>query len=218
MRGGVDPRELAGSRAVVYRVLASSLLTPTDERLSRLATAAPELRSMTEPLRGMAFHGAWTAFLDRLSMLTPEEAELVQRDHTTLFVSGARGSCPPYESAHLGPDVDVGLVAAAVDTAYRTAGFVVDAEGEAPDHAAVELDFLSALCSREARAKDPRQGERWRALQRSFLGAHPLRWFPALSEAVHRTRPGSVLAETVEVACRFTEHDLALLEALSANG
>jgi TorA maturation chaperone TorD len=211
-----EERELAELRAAAYRVLASALLPPTPERLATLVAAAPELVALLEPLRGMAFHPALRALLERLAGLSAEEAEEHRRTYATLFVSGRRGSPPPYESAHLGPDTDVAMAAAAVDAAYRSAGFVLDAEGEAPDHVAVELDFLSALCAREAEAPAPAEAERLRRLQRAFLLAHPLRWLPRFAEAVAAQAPGTLLAQTVEVALRYVEHDAALLESLPA--
>lgn len=215
----MSPREptLAELRGAVYRVLASALLPPTPERLETLVEAAPELLELLEPLEGMAFHPALRALLERLAALGPEESEAHRRAHATLFVSGRRGSPPPYESAHLGPDADAATVVAAVDAAYRSAGFLVDADGEAPDHVAVELDFLSALCAREAEAEEAgREAERLRRLQRAFLLAHPLRWLPAFAEAVADAAPGSLLAQTVEVALRYAEHDAVLLEAVRA--
>ncbi len=214
-----EPPNLAELRAVVYRVLASALLPPTPERLGTLVEAAPELLTLTEPLRPMAFYAAFEALLERLATLPEEEAERAGERYATLFLSGSRDAPPPYESAHLGPDADVAMVAASVDAAYRAAGFLVDADGEAPDHVAVELDFLSALCAREAEAEERgavTEADAHRRAERSFLLAHPLRWLPAFAEAVGRAAPGSLLAETVEVARRFAEHDVALLEAVRA--
>lgn len=210
---------LAELRGAVYRVLASALLPPTPHRLATLVGAAPELLELLQPLEGMAFHPALRALLERLADLGPEEAEEHSRTHATLFVSGRRGSPPPYESAHLGPDADVATAVAAVDAAYRSAGFVVDADGEAPDHVAVELDFLSALCAREAEAEEAgreAEAERLRRLQRAFLLAHPLRWLPGFAEAVAEAAPGSLLAQSLEVALRYAEHDAVLLEAVRA--
>lgn len=217
----MSPREptLAELRGAVYRVLASALLPPTSERLATLVEAAPEVLGLLQPLEGMAFHPALRALLERLAALSPEEAEEHRRTHATLFVSGRRGSPPPYESAHLGPDIDVATAVAAVDAAYRSAGFVVDADGEAPDHVAVELDFLSALCARETEAEAEgreAEAERLRRLQCAFLLAHPPRFLPGFAEAAAEAAPGSLLAQTVEVTLRYAEHDAALLEAVRA--
>lgn len=209
---------LAELRGAVYRTLASALLPPTPERFGTVVAAAPELVALFEPLRGMAFHPELQSFLQRLTAVTPAEAEEHRRTYATLFVSGRRGSPTPYESAYLGSEPGGAMVAAAVDAAYRSAGFVVDAEGEAPDHIAVELDFLAALCAREAEAEDraPTEDERLRELQRAFLLTHLLRWLPSFAAAVAAAAPGSLLAQTVELALRYAEHDAVLLESLPA--
>ena len=203
---------------MVYRVLASALLSPEQERLERLVLAAPEFRARSEPLRGTAPFAGWIALLERLAATSDEDARRMGEDHTTLFVSGAKGSCPPYESSHSGPDADVGMIAASVDTAYRASGFVLDADGEAPDHVAVELDFLSALCVREAEATTTTEAEDWRRRQHAFLSSHLLRWLPALVEAVRDARPDGFYADATRVALRFAEHDIGVIEALRNDG
>ena len=140
----------------------------------------------------------------------------MREDHTTLFVSGAKGSCPPYASANSGPDADVGMIAASVDAAYRASGFVLDADGEAPDHVAVELDFLSALCAREAEAATAPEAEDRRQRQYAFLASHLLRWLPAFAGAVRSARPDGFYADATLVALRFAQHDLAVIEALQS--
>ncbi len=217
----MSPREptLAELRGAAYRVLASALLPPTPERLGTLVEAAPKVLELLEPLEGLAPHPALRGLLERLALLSPEEAEAHRETYATLWVSGRRGSPPPYASAHLRPGADAPMAAARVDAAYRAAGFVLDADGEAPDHVAVELDFLAALCRREAEAEGSgraAEAEALRARERAFLLEHLLPWLPSLEAALDAAAPGSLLAETVAVARRFAEHDRVLLEAVRA--
>ena len=62
----------------------------------------------------------------------------------------------------------------AVQTQYRLAG--LDISGERPDHAAVELEFLSFLATREE--EDAGQAQKWRAARQRFLTEHAGRWLP----------------------------------------
>ncbi|GIV00076.1 MAG: hypothetical protein KatS3mg014_1691 [Actinomycetota bacterium] len=213
------PSGLAAPRAAVYRVLASALLPPTEERVATLVAAAPEIVARIRPLRPMAFYPQTEALLRRLASLSEDEIERLRETYATLFLSGARGAPAPYGSAYLSPQ-PAPMVAAAVDAAYRAAGFVVDADGEAPDHVAIELDFLAALCLREAEAEEAGREAEAAELRRregAFLREHLLPWLPAFEAAIARAAPGSLLAETVAVARRFAEHDVALLEALRAD-
>lgn len=203
---------------MVYRVLASALLNPEPERLARLVLSAPEIRARSEPFRGTPPFAEWTDLLVRLAATSDEDARLMGEDHATLFVSGAKGSCPPYESSHSGPDADVGMITAGVDAAYRASGFVLDADGEAPDHVAVELDFLSALCAREAEAATTAEAEDSRRREHAFLASHLLRWLPSLVEAVRDARPDSFYADATRAALRFAEHDVGVIEALRNDG
>jgi TorA maturation chaperone TorD len=62
----------------------------------------------------------------------------------------------------------------AVQAQYRLVG--LDISGERPDHAAVELEFLSFLAMREE--EDAGQAQKWRAARQRFLTEHAGRWLP----------------------------------------
>jgi ferredoxin len=66
----------------------------------------------------------------------------------------------------------------AVQAQYRLAGLEV--AGERPDHAAVELEFLSFLAKREE--EDAGQGQKWRVARQRFLTEHAGRWLPEVGQ------------------------------------
>jgi TorA maturation chaperone TorD len=211
--------DVARLRAVTYRALSATFLYPEDDRLEELAVATPELRTAAERVWGRSLVPGWTAVLDRLELLTHEAAEDLRIEYTTLFLAGARGrSCPPYESFHIGAGPsDAGIAAAAVEAVYGAAGVAVGgaAEGELPDHIAVELDFLSYLCGQEADASDPERAAAWRLRQETFLSDHLLRWLPAFERALAAVMPDGFYREAARAAREVTEHDSLLVQALS---
>lgn len=101
---------------------------------------------------------------------------------------------------------------------YQEAGFDLSslpaagrlAAGESPDHAGLELAFLSALSQAEAdalQAGSPAAG-RFRQLQREFMDRHLLPWLPAFVQAVCQQRSAfySVLAQmTLELVCEHRQ-------------
>ena len=54
----------------------------------------------------------------------------------------------------------------------------------APDHLAVELEFLHALAYGESQAKQPDEALSYQRAQLDFLARHPLTWIPGLVRKV----------------------------------
>lgn len=205
-------------RRTVYRVLAALFLFPDRKRLATVAAAAPEVRRRTEPLRNLAFFPSWDVLVGKLEELSDGDVERLQEEYTALFVSGAHGrSCPPYESAYAGgPGLESGLIGADVEAVYASVGMGVVATGELPDHLAVELEFLSFLCGKEASNADPRGEDAWRACQHAFLSEHLLRWLPRFVAGLRAVEPDGLYRGVAEAALEFAGHDRVLVEALTS--
>jgi TorA maturation chaperone TorD/Pyruvate/2-oxoacid:ferredoxin oxidoreductase delta subunit len=90
-----------------------------------------------------------------------------------LFAGHGRPSILLYESWHVDGRFPTPTTFA-VQAQYRQAG--LELSGELPDHAAVELEFLSFLAGREE--EDADQAQKWRAARRRFLKEHAGRWLP----------------------------------------
>lgn len=90
-----------------------------------------------------------------------------------LFAGPGRPAILLYESWHVDGRFPTSTTFA-VKAQYRRAGLEIS--GELPDHAAVELEFLSYLARREE--EDAGQARKWRADRYRFLREHAGRWLP----------------------------------------
>ena len=90
-----------------------------------------------------------------------------------LFAGQGRPAILLYESWHVDGRFPTPTTFA-VQAQYRRAG--LELSGELPDHAAVELEFLSFLARREE--EDAGQAQKWRAARHRFLKEHAGRWLP----------------------------------------
>lgn len=216
---------LARLRQAAYRLLAAALLYPDRARLETVAAVAGALRAEGEALAAFAFFGQWRALLDALEGAAGRVAALGETYVRLFLVNLDRTPCLPYESAYVdAAGAGGGLVAARLSEAYAAAGLSLSqAGGEPADHAAVELEFMSCLCDREARAWEAKRlAEGLEVLRRqvAFLEAHPGRWFPTFSQTVARADgsgfagSGGFYAAVVEAAAAFVSHDLDLQGAL----
>jgi TorA maturation chaperone TorD len=211
-------REPAASRVVIYRVLSSMFLDPTDERLRVLVSAVPELRRRTRPVRGLAFFGSWDVFLSRLEALTDDDLERLRQEHTRLFVSGVETtSSRPFASAHLELEAhQLGSEGSRAQADYAEAGLSPAFGSGPPDHISVELDFLAWLCRREAEASDEGEAAGWRERQHRFATRRMMGWLPSFARGLEEHAPQGLLAVAGRVAAAFVEHDVGLLDAMGA--
>ncbi|MBI3969833.1 MAG: molecular chaperone TorD family protein, partial [Chloroflexi bacterium] len=172
--------ELAWLRRGAYRLFASVFLYPEAQRLTELPQAAAEFRQYDSLLARLAFFAPWRRLLEALAELAATAAggrEELESEYVRLFVVGSRNvRCPLYESYYLEPGGQIsGLVEAQLEREYLAGGVVVGRGlGEAPDHLAVELEFMAHLCNQEADAWEEaaagrisiRPYSRWRSPER----------------------------------------------------
>lgn len=133
---------------------------PLFEFSSCLASSSAAARRATRALAGIAAEG-WRTRRAR---------------YTALFYGPHSPRIWLYESASLGGSL-LGRECFALDRLYRAAGLET-AGAELPDHASVELSFLSHLAERQVTEVE-RAGE-WRQLERAFIRKHAGRWLPEL--------------------------------------
>jgi TorA maturation chaperone TorD len=111
----------------------------------------------------------------------------LSRDHAALFLGPFELVAAPYGSVYLDEGRRVmGDSTMEVARIYRQEGVAIDV-GEPPDHIAIELEFLSFLALKEARAAaDGMTGEaeRCRRLQDRFLAGLLKPWVPAFCTAI----------------------------------
>ncbi|MCP4426391.1 MAG: 4Fe-4S dicluster domain-containing protein [Chloroflexi bacterium] len=98
-----------------------------------------------------------------------------------LFVGNGRPPIMLYESWHVDGRFP-SPTTFAVQAVYRHSGLNLAGEliSELPDHAAVELEYLSFLTEREE--EDAGQAQEWRSARRRFLKEHANRWLPQVAQ------------------------------------
>jgi TorA maturation chaperone TorD len=115
------------------------------------------------------------------------DQEQLSRDHAALFVGPFELLAAPYGSVYLEKGRRVmGDSTIEVARFYRQEGLEVDVS-EPPDHIAIELEFLSFLAKKEARAAADgldEEAEHYRLVQTRFLEGYLQPWLPVFCQAV----------------------------------
>jgi TorA maturation chaperone TorD len=141
----------------------------------------------------------------------PTVVEGLQADHVRLFGHSVRGSCPPYELEY-GRGEIIQQTAELADLAgfYNAFGLQLTASAfERADHVAVECEFLSVLCAKEAWGQQERNcdlAETCSDAQRLFLRDHLARWLPAFAHRVETADPEGLYGRAASLASAFV-HD-----------
>lgn len=219
--GRASLADVARLRQGAYRLLATLLLYPSQERLGVAPDAARYLRRRSPWAAGLAFYGPWDGLLRQVVNLGPAQLDALGDAYSTLFVGNTtRGAVSLCESAYVDPlAMSPGQVLAQVEAAYAAAGLRPASGGEAPDHAAVELEFASFLCGQEAEA--------WEAallskaldalrLQKGFLEQHLGRWLELPCRGVAARDGRSFYARVLRAAWALVAHDADLVRALAS--
>jgi len=193
-------------RAARYRFLAAAFAYPEPSVLAELSEEGwrdPE--QDPERLR--------RALASFRSVCAQADLAFLQEEYSVLFDRQVR--CSPYESSYGDGRRLAGKPAELADIAgfYTAFGLELSrSHPEMPDHIAVELTFMSALCLKEAYALFHRlvEGQEvTREARRGFLSAHLGRWVGAFAESVEAAAEGvffkaaaALLREFVAEECR----------------
>ena len=116
-----------------------------------------------------------------------------------LFVGSGRPPILLYESWHVDGRFPTPTTFA-VQAVYREAG--LDLAGELPDHAAVELEFLSYLAEQEE--EDGAEARSWRTARHRFLKEHAGRWLPDVGRSLMSASDASWVAVGLVLMAVFT--------------
>ncbi|MBU0485683.1 MAG: molecular chaperone TorD family protein [Proteobacteria bacterium] len=121
--------------------------------------------------------------------LTNSDPEELLIEFARLFVGPFELGAPPYGSVYLEENGRLmGDSTLAVQRKYREAGLAQEIK-EAPDHIALELEFLHYLCRMEAEALAknlPEQAEEWAAIEAEFLCRLLRPWVPTFCEKIRQ--------------------------------
>ncbi len=218
-QGALELADLARFRQAAYRIFSTMLLYPDEERLRTVTTVAGELGNQTDFLTTFSFFIQWRELLDVLQDLAGVQPASIEEQYVYVFIANPDyAPCLPYESAYAEARDAPVWTAVEVEREYAAAGLALASSlREAPDHAAVELEFVSFLCNQEASAWEARRlDEGIDALKRqsAFLEGHLGRWFPVFARRVAEKDSSKIYATVTRAAEAFISHDRGLVEAL----
>ena len=197
------------AREVIYRFLAWLFLYPDPDRVERLRAAAGEL-CRDDCWRDFPFSLSFKRLFDELSAYDEEAAGDVINEYNRLFF--VKPKAPPYESYYLDSTGQFrGWISARLEGEYAKSGLAISPSlNEMPDHLAVELEFMSYLCS-ISHSDDSEVLDAAIEGQRAFLTQHLAKWFPKFAKRVKEARPQYHYGVTVEASFLFLRSELALL-------
>lgn len=137
----------------------------------------------------------------------PEPAGL-QETFNNLFGHAVRGRCPPYELEYGGSEI-IQQASGLADIAGFYSAFGMEVSRDAddrPDHLAIESEFMSVLCAKEAHATEKSEADHLDICikaQRAFLKDHLACWLPAFSHRVAQADPDGFYGALARFASAF---------------
>lgn len=191
----------ATRRAATYKALAECY-HPPDEALMALLAGAAELTP--GPVGDMAECAGRSSDLEALRV-----------DHAKLFVGPFKLLAAPYGSLYLEGETIMGESSLDVSRRYAEEGLDVILK-DAPDHVAMELEFMGVLILRQAAAiesADEDTAPTYREKQLDFLTTHLGRWTPEFTAAVEAGAATEFYKTLGRVTREFLHGDLQYLSA-----
>lgn len=184
--------EITAFRGSVYQLFSECILRPPTPELLALVADAEWIDSACA-LLGPEARSLCSGFAPR------QEAEYLAVEHSALFVVPGPQQTFPYETNYRErrvvngesrPGLRLGRAASQVVRIYQEWAMRADLEtDELPDHAGVELRFLSLLVEAEVLAREAHDGVSATAIlqaEAGFLEQHILQWFPQWLECVRQ--------------------------------
>jgi putative dimethyl sulfoxide reductase chaperone len=181
------------------RLLALAFAPPDDEALVELELLARGLHELA---------GGRDPDLAELARLAAEvRAADLAGEYERLFDADA--PCPPYEGSYEADPFRQTRQMADVAGFYRAFG--ARADGERPDHAACELEFLSFLVAMRLAAEERGAAEDAAICveaENAFLGDHLVRWIPTFCRRVGETTSSPFYASVACLGDRLATSEL----------
>ena len=162
--------ELAELRAIAYKCLSICYYLPDQEMLDRLGDLEAALERICPQ-----------AAADIAPMRQETDLDKLKIDFSQLFVGPFKLIAPPYGSVYLeGQRTVMGASTIDAERRYQDAGLDIAADlYDAPDHIAIELEFLYFLIFQEIEAigsGHPQDRGQWLQRQHDFLTRHLGGW------------------------------------------
>ncbi|MBW8012614.1 MAG: molecular chaperone TorD family protein [Chloroflexi bacterium] len=214
-RIGIEHMEVVMFRQVAYRLFTYLFLYPEDDNYKIIRSGAQELLDVEYIWEEFSFAPSFKQLLEAFTELPEEIPETLLNEFNRLL--WVKPIAPPYESYYLAPDGRLrGNTAADLEGVYRNAGLGVSSKlNELPDHVAVELEFMSFLCSKEVEGMNSGNDQETAAAQeeqRKFLGQHLGVWFPKFAKQVKSNTKEPIYNQVVDAAFQFLRSEMEYLK------
>ena len=189
------------NRRSTYRLLSACYYLPDEVILETVTT-------LKTTLDGVSPEAAASV----ANMGTIPDLELLKIDYSSLFVGPFKLLAPPYGSIYLEGKREV-MGASTIDAKNRYAAAGLDFSGdvkEAPDHIAIELEFMYYLIFKEIEAVEQADSEsviNYLEKQKAFLAKHLGRWIVKFADNIEKhatTEFYKNLAQTTKI---FVQQD-----------
>ena len=202
------------AKGMLYQLLAGGFAYPSAAWQQAYAdgTFARALVEAAAPIRDDALAATVVHFRQRLTAGNVENCGLAE-EYTFLFAQQAQ--VPPYENRYL-PSGPFGQPQGLADVGGFYAAFGFQVEGDMPDHLGAELEFLGALCLKEAHARQQgwsEQADICHQARRRFMAEHLALWLSAFVIRLHekaRLPFYPALAKVVEVLVAMDRTELGI--------
>ncbi len=185
-------------RADSYKFLSECYYPPDDELVQKIVDTAQG----KEFFRGLACCVPPAVELKSLSV-----------DFAELFVGPFKLLAPPYGSVYLEDSMMMGDSTVDVRNCYESEGLDIVIK-DAPDHIAIELEFVYCLVARQieaARDANLQVLQSCRLKQSSFLQAHLGRWISEFAENVKNNAKTEFYSRLAGLTEAFVKNDIKTL-------
>jgi len=198
----------ARARGMMYAMMAWSWRYPERETVSALRTMLG--RCLTPSAINYFDSNTTSALKLATSALIHESRDVLrlETNYSLLFGHAVRGSCPLYELEYGQAEI-VQQAGELADIAGFYGAFGLEStQGsmERVDHVAVECEFMSVLCAKQATGVLSNNSDLVDACyeaQRTFLRDHLARWLPALAAKVVKADYDGIYGHLARVSSAF---------------
>jgi DMSO reductase family type II enzyme chaperone len=202
-------------RQALYKLFATLFLYPDEELILSLKSYVEELSNNSSAWRKYIFAEKLSQLIDQILDIHPRDSRSIIDEYNRLFF--IKPLVPPYETNYLAKSgQSQPLIAAELSGIYSRAGLEVSPDSnEFPDHIAIELEFMSFLCSHETEAIREEDSEKLSSAQKGqidFMSQHLALWYPEFTKRLfEETNPELIYRSLAVCAFAFIRNDLSIL-------
>lgn len=202
-------------RQALYKLFATLFLYPDEEIIISLKTYAEELKTNFSSWKKYIFADKLSRLFEQILDIPPSDCRSIIDEYNRLFF--VKPAVSPYETNYLAKTgQSQPLIAAELSGIYSQAGLEVSPEtNDFPDHIAIELEFMSFLCSREIAAIQEEDSQKLSASQEDqidFVSRHLALWLPEFAKKTfEEANPNLIYRSLVECVFAFVRNELSIL-------